>query len=328
MIGNNRLHFHSKSLQAHSETQRPFCPLLINTMTLSIVKATKPSRFNPAFISIFAVLVLLPTLLPAQDITQPKFQNKTGSIYFYWGYNRSIYSTSDLHFSGPNYDFTVYDATASDRPTNPSLVYVNPLKFTIPQFNVRMGYFITKHIAASLGYDHMKYVMDQGQERLISGIITEEASSEYAGTYLQKPIVLSKDFLVFEHSDGLNVISTDLEYMIPLCTLFNDRLTLRWNSGIGGIWVLTRTDVRVMGDGINNDFKFSGYSMQIKTGPRLELKDRLFFLTEMKGGYASLPSVPIKNGAPEAADHNFGFLEFYFATGVYFRAKRKKKKNS
>ena len=35
----------------------------------------------------------------------------TNRIYFYWGYNRSIYSKTDIHFHGPGYDFTVYDAT-------------------------------------------------------------------------------------------------------------------------------------------------------------------------------------------------------------------------
>ncbi len=45
----------------------------------------------------------------------------------------------------------------------------------------------------------MKYIVDQDQMTTISGIINDEASQKYAGTYLNEPIKLEKDFLIFEH---------------------------------------------------------------------------------------------------------------------------------
>jgi hypothetical protein len=41
----------------------------------------------------------------------------------------------------------------------------------------------------------------------------------------------------------------------------------------------------------------------------------------LKGGYATIPSVLIKNAAPEIGDHNLMFLEYYVVAGVNFMVK-------
>ena len=259
-------------------------------------------------------------------VGQSDLGGKRGSVFFYWGYNRSIFSKSNLHFAGPNYDFTLYDITASDRPTKPGLVYLYPPTATVPQYNFRLGYFINDRLSVSGGLDHMKYVVHQNQEVRISGVITSDASTKYAGTYLNDTIALSPDFLQFEHSDGFNLVSLDFEYLLPISSFWKDRFSLLWNTGFGGIWIVTKTAVKVMGDGLDNDFHVAGYTMAAKTGPRLEYKNRWFLLAEVKGGYASLPSVHIKNAAPEIGDHNLSYLEFYMAVGVNLRFKRPRKK--
>jgi len=32
-----------------------------------------------------------------------------GRMYFYWGWSRDAFSTSSIHFKGPDYDFTLRD---------------------------------------------------------------------------------------------------------------------------------------------------------------------------------------------------------------------------
>ena len=243
-------------------------------------------------------------------------------MFLYWGYNRSYYSPSNLHFKGRNYDFTLYNVKASDRPSKFGVVYINPATISIPQYNYRLGYFVTDRIAISAGLDHMKYVVNEDQQTSISGVIRPEASATYAGSYLNESITLKRDLLLFEHTDGFNFTSIDVEYLQPVLSCFNKNISLDWNIGIGGIWAITRTDVRIMGEGINNDFHIAGYAMALKTGPRIEYKKRLFLSGEVKGGYATLPSVLINNDAPEIGDHNFYFLEYYVVAGVNFRINR------
>lgn len=255
----------------------------------------------------------------AQQTASHKPASRKGSFYFYWGYNRSFFSKTNLHFTGPNYDFTVYDLKASDRPSPLGWEYVNPATFSVPQYNFRLGYFITPRLAISGGMDHMKYVVRQGQPTRLSGVITNQASDKYAGAYLNQPVNLETDLLTFEHTNGFNYVSLDFEYLQPIVTAWNKKISLSWNSGIGGIWVVTKTDVRVMGDGLDNDFHVAGYAMSAKTGPRVEFYNKFFLAGELKGGYASIPSVLVKNAAPEIGDHNLMFLEYYIVAGVSFR---------
>jgi hypothetical protein len=110
-----------------------------------------------------------------------------------------------------------------------------------------------------------------------------------------------------------------MEYLYPLWSSANGKLKFKVNSGIGGIWVAPKTDVRVCGEGLDNDFHVAGFTLTGKLGPRIEFLKRFFLSAEARGGYATLPSVLIKNSAPEIADHNIAFLEYYVVGGVYFR---------
>ncbi len=253
--------------------------------------------------------------------------HRKNTFYLFWGYNRSYFSTTNLHFTGPNYDFTLYNLKATDRPIPFGWVYFNPETISIPQYNIRLGYFITDRISLSLGMDHMKYVITQNQATTISGVITEEASLKYAGNYLNQAINLDADLLIFEHTNGFNLTSFDLEYTQPLFSFLNKKISLNWNFGFGGIWIITKTDVKVMGDGLDNDFHISGFTLAGKTGPKIDFWNRLFLAAEIKGGYASLPWVLIKNDAPEIGDHNVNYLEWYIVFGTYFKLWKRKNSN-
>ena len=270
----------------------------------------------------YCILILLLhciTPLIAQEGKPNRLENKKGTFYFYYGYNRAIYSKTNLHFSGPNYDFTLYDLKGSDRPSKFNATYINPTTFSVPQYNYRLGYFFTKNFALSAGIDHMKYVMNKNQPSVISGVITNEASPTYAGTYLNHPIIVKEDLLTFEHTNGFNFVTLELEYIPKVASVCKGKIAMLWNTGIGGVWVVTKTDVRVMNDGLDNRFHLSGYALALKTGPRIEYNHRFFLAGEAKGGYATLPDVLIKNSSPERADHNLGFLEYYVVGGINFR---------
>ena len=108
------------------------------------------------------VLICLLLLGFGSIAQQPPKNNKRstakGAMFVYWGYNRSVYTKSNLRFIGPGYDFTLKGVEAKDRPSENFKTYVSLTDFTVPQFNFRVGYNIKKNWAISLGYDHMKYV--------------------------------------------------------------------------------------------------------------------------------------------------------------------------
>ena len=65
--------------------------------------------------------------------------------YGHWGYHRTEYGKTDLRLIGPQIDLTLHDIKATDMPAafDPA-IHLNPLAFTTPQFNARIGRRIQK----------------------------------------------------------------------------------------------------------------------------------------------------------------------------------------
>ena len=132
-----------------------------------------------------------------------------GEFYFLWGWNRSYYSDADITFKGDDYNFTLYEVDAYDRQSPFSIdLYFNPSTITIPQYNFKLGYYFTDTFSLNIGFDHMKYVMESGQTTKINGNISNSGTA-YDGNYSDEDIVVAPDFLLFEHTDGLNYLNLE-----------------------------------------------------------------------------------------------------------------------
>lgn len=281
-------------------------------------------RSNHHHLKTILAIILIFFNLRGFSSEKDSLSSNRGKAYVYWGYNRAYFSKSNIHVHGPEYDFTLYDVTAADRPSafDPK-VYFNPVKWTIPQFNIRLGYFLTEHFSISLGYDHMKYVVRKDQTVRMSGVVSSNASDKYKGSYLNTPVVLTQDFFTFEHSDGLNLVSLDTEYSFFVYRTRNRVFSTEFTSGIGGIWVAPRTDVRLFGKGSNNDYHVAGYSLHGKAGLRFNFFSNYFLLAQSRAGYMSLPSILIEIGQPQRADQTFYFWEYFITVGAKINLKKK-----
>lgn len=146
-------------------------------------------------ILIVVFFMLMPCMGFAQtDLSPINKSISKGRMYFYWGYNRGWFTNSDIHFKGSNYDFTLKDVVAKDRQSKLAAdPYLKLNKLTIPQYNLRIGYYLTENWDISFGIDHMKYVMQQDQTVEINGYI-HNTSSNYNADYSNNDIQLTGDF--------------------------------------------------------------------------------------------------------------------------------------
>ena len=135
-------------------------------------------------------------------------RKKKGNFFFFWGWNKEVYTNSDIHFSGNNYDFTLHNVVATDKQSkfDPN-IYFGITNITIPQYNYRIGYYINDHYSISAGFDHMKYVMVNDQSSNIDGSI--HVGSQYDGDYHNQDFTIAQNFLRFEHTDGLNYLNAE-----------------------------------------------------------------------------------------------------------------------
>ena len=246
-----------------------------------------------------------------------KFYQKR--VYLYWGYNRSGFSHSDIHIHGKGFDFNIYDVTAHDKPTKfKASVYFGPSSLTIPQYNYRLGFFIKHNIHVSLGIDHMKYVMTQNQTVMMTGYIDSSVSQQYGGHYNNKPMVMSPDFITLQHTNGLNSVTLDVAWMMPIFHTKRDILHIGWNIGTGGVFMVTRTQAHFMGVWYPNNFHLSGLTCSLYTGPRIDLWKCFFIAAEVKGGYVYLPWAPFIGNDQSGVQHHFTYLEYYVVAGLSF----------
>lgn len=272
-------------------------------------------------------------------VIQEKYTaHNKGKFYIFWGGNRETYSTSDIHFSGENYDFVVHNAEASDKPKGYHIDYLNPARMTIPQTNFRMGYFINDHYNISIGLDHMKYVLNQNQTAKVSGYVNLPATDNgaiYNGIYDNTPIDFYTNytpdndgnpppFLTFEHTDGLNYINTEISRVDDISSkLFkswnSDKVQINVTEGFGAGIVLPKTNTRLLGKDRYDQFHLSGYGISAKAGLNFTFFKHFFIQTELKGGYIEMNNVRTTQFKTDKAEHNFWFLQSIITVGGIFR---------
>ena len=255
-----------------------------------------------------------------KESIKPAKKHYKGRIYFYWGWNRAIYSKSDIHFTGDDYDFTLMNVEATDRQTNFSLdPYLNPALITIPQTNARIGYFISDNWEISIGVDHMKYVMVQDQTVAIDGYI-DVPDNEFNGVYDGQEIELTSDFLTFEHTDGLNYVDVEMNYFRNLLQ-FNQfskiNIDLNALGGLGIGMLYPKSNVMLFDENRNDAFHVAGFGLSAKIGLNLTIYDYFFIQSELKGGYINMPDIITSTHANDRAKQSFYFLQVNILFGVY-----------
>jgi hypothetical protein len=276
----------------------------------------------------FLMVVLTFCVFSQYSFSQEKVENpekytahNKGKFYVYWGGNRETFSKSDIHFKGADYDFTLYDVEAHDKPKGWHADYINPAKMTIPQTNFRMGYFINDHYNVSLGIDHMKYVMYQNKRVNYSG------NYPNPGTYNENPIgnqlTLDEQFLTFEHTDGLNYVNTEIARVDDISKLFKlpntDKFQVNTLGGIGVGLLFPKTNAKVLSKDRHDDFHVSGFGASAKVGLNFTFFKHFFVQTELKGGYINMNDIRTTALSDDTAEQKFWFLQRIIVIGGIFR---------
>ncbi len=276
-----------------------------------------------------SVLFLAVIVLLASDEAQaqiPSAPAPKGSVFLDWGYNRSGFSWSDIHFDGPGYDFTLRHVVAKDKPRNFSVDnYFAPEEMWVPQYNYRIGWFLAERWSLSLGLDHMKYVMVQDQTVRMDGWVDPTCSTVYtAAEGDSKDVTLTPQFLTYEHTDGLNLLSADLEHYDGLWASTNGRQRLHAFEGLHAGPVIPRSDVRLFGEGKNNAFHVAGVGVGAQAGLHFTFLEHLFVRGTAKGSWIDLPSVLTTGTADDRASQHFWAYQGSVVFGGQFRLGGKK----
>ncbi len=271
---------------------------------------------------------LISSTFQSQSIFNTKIkstESRKGKWYAFYGYNFSWYTPSDIRFKGKGYDFTLKDVKAKDRPSKLSLDYINPMQITTPQVNIRFGYFINDNYSISIGWDHMKYVMNIPQTVSIYGYIDPIVSDpgiptgSFAGVYNGEKIEVPATMLTFEHTDGYNYVSAEIERHDDVWLAKNQKNRLTMETGLGVGTIIPRTDARFFGVGENHYWNFAGYGASAKVGLKFHITKGLYIQNTAKVGWSRLNNIRTTGRNDiDKASQNISYLENYTVIGYQF----------
>lgn len=244
-----------------------------------------------------------------------------GKFYIYWGGNRGYFTNSDIRFQGADYDFTLENVKADDRPKGWHVDYINPARMTIPQTNFRLGYYISDHYNLSIGVDHMKYIMRQDQTVTLKGHYPNQGS--YGEQLPNDQVLLTEDFLTFEHTDGLNYVNVELNRVDDISKLFGihntDKIQINLTEGAGFGMIYPRTNTKLLGKERYDNFHVSGLGASLKAGLNITFFKHFFVQAELKGGYINMYDVRTTADKTDKATHDFFFGQTVIVFGGIFR---------
>ncbi|GAA4292459.1 hypothetical protein [Aestuariibaculum suncheonense] len=263
----------------------------------------------------------------AQENNSSKYtENNKGKFFISWGGNRERYSKSDITFKGEDYNFTIKNATAHDKPKGWHIDYINPTRITIPQTNVKVGYFFSDKYTVSLGIDHMKYVMDRNESRRLDGYIDlpeSETGSVYNGIYDNDAFLVSEDFLKFEHTNGLNYVYAEIARFDDISSIFGiintDKFQINFTEGLAAGALVPKTNTTLLLKDRYDEFHLSGYGISATAGLNLLFFKHFFVQIDMRGGYINMPDIRTTSNTAESASQHFMFIQNIISIGGMFR---------
>jgi len=273
--------------------------------------------------SAFLIILFSNTILAQEKITiQDRYTaHNKGKFLVSWGGNRDTYSKSDITFQGKDYNFTLENVSAHDKPKGWHVDYINPARMTIPQTNFRLGYFINDHYSVAIGVDHLKYVMTQNNAVNIDGYYPNPGS--YKELLPNNQVLLTEEFLTYEHTDGLNYVNTEFSRHDDISAIFKigntDKFQINVTEAVGFGLLYPKTNTTLLGKERHDDFHVSGFGTSLKAGLNITFFKHFYIQGELKGGYINMQDIRTTQSTEDKASQDFFFLQRIIAVGGIFK---------
>jgi hypothetical protein len=248
-----------------------------------------------------------PAPAPAQAPAATNADRPGREFYISWGYNGDSYSKSDIHFSQPSLgnDFRLLGVQAHDSKAWTDLF---DHALTVPQYNVRAGYFWNEKWGLELAMDHIKWIVTQDQSVRMTGTLN--------GAPVDADVVLTTDVLKYQLNNGANPIFVNVVRRYRLAGQHGRTGYLTFLAKAGGGFAVPHTENTLFG--VNNDAGFQffqGWNVDAVAAARVHMYKGLYFEFEEKFVYARYFGVNIDRGK---AGHTVKAAEFAFHFGWSF----------
>ena len=237
----------------------------------------------------------IPSYLTKHRSSRHKNSLEKGAIFFSWGFNRSFYTDSKIHFEGNGHNFDLSQVRGEDNQSNRfSGNFYNPLSWTKTQYNVKLGYYFKNKWAMTIALDHMKYQIVDNSGARLNGQVTftkdedvyfNEDLSFYHGNWLSKPVIIDKDYFDYNTNGGMNYLHFEWTKSRELYNYNTKRpLVINAYMGFGTGVIISNVNYTFKNQYNVKARSFSGYGASVLGGVRVEFFRRLYLYSNISFG--------------------------------------------
>jgi hypothetical protein len=163
----------------------------------------------------------------------------------------------------------------------------------------------------------MKYVMRNNQTVKFDGNLPVGGETFTTGN----EILLAEDFLLFEHTDGLNYVNIELSRFDNLDNWLKfsvKNIDINLTEGIGIGMLYPRTNTTILGKERYDEFHVSDYGVSAHVGLNITFFKHFFIQSNMKVGYISMQDIRTTASKTDSASQHFTFFENMYVFGAKF----------
>jgi hypothetical protein len=147
--------------------------------------------------------------------------------------------------------------------------------------------------------------------------------TKYDGNYQNDDILLADDFLLFEHTDGLNFLNVEVRR-------FDNHYANKWfqfNTEFGaGVGLLVpKTNCTLLTNPRHDKFNTAGYGIDLVGALNVTFFKYVFLQTEMKGGFIHMPDIRTTQFKSDKASQHFFFGQYNVVLGFRVPLTKQKK---
>ncbi len=231
-----------------------------------------------------------------------------GKFFLMWGYNRDWYSKSTITFRNKvtdDYDFTFYNAHASDKPDMQH--FYKPDQLTIPQYNLHLGYFFNnkRDLGLELSWDHLKYVMNDYQNIHVKGDIREHQ--------IDRDTLVTPEFVHLQHTNGNNYLM--LSVLKKRSMVKYKKVELSVITKVGGGMLISYTISTILGNFDKGYFHYHGYVAATAVDFRMDLGRYFFVQTSLQGAFVNYTNTRLGADHKGLSTQHFYSLQFVYGAG-------------
>jgi hypothetical protein len=153
--------------------------------------------------------------------------------------------------------------------------------------------------------------MVQNQNVAFEGSIDDPT---YMSMVANDAVKLTPEFLMFEHTDGLNYLHSEIEFYQGIYS--GGFLDVSAYGGVGAGALMPKSNVKLMGYPRNDEFHFAGFGTNLKCGTEVLLGNHFYVRGEAKCGYINMPDIVTRAASiSDRASQQFGFAAVDFMIG-------------